>query len=54
MQYIRRLLQSGQLSGLKIGQLWPIYKQTLDSYLENAQQLTDQRFGPKWFIRELL
>jgi hypothetical protein len=44
----------GELSGLKVGQLWLIDKQTLDSYLENAQQLTDQRFGPKWFIRELL
>jgi hypothetical protein len=46
--------RAGQLSGLKVGQLWLIDKQTLDSSLENAQQLTDQRFGPKWFIRELL
>jgi excisionase family DNA binding protein len=46
-QYIRRLLRSGQLSGLKIGQLWFIDKQVFDSFIQKVTESGDQRFGPK-------
>ena len=47
LQYIRRLLRSGKLTGLKIGQVWLIEKSTFEAYLENATQATDRRFGPQ-------
>jgi excisionase family DNA binding protein len=46
-QYLRRLLRDGKLEGIKIGQLWLVEKGVLDSYIEAAQDKTDQRFGPK-------
>ena len=46
-QYLRRLLRTGKLEGIKIGQLWLVEKGVLDSYIELAQDATDQRFGPK-------
>jgi len=47
LQYLRRLLRSGKLTGLKIGQVWLIEKSTFEAYLENATQATDRRFGPQ-------
>ena len=47
LQYLRRLLRSGKLTGLKIGQVWLIEKSTFETYLEQATQATDQRFGPQ-------
>ena len=46
-QYLRRLLRTGKLAGIKIGQLWLVDKGTFDLYLKDAQVSTDQRFGPK-------
>ena len=46
-QYLRRLLRNGKLEGVKIGQIWLIEKGALDNYIEQAQDATDQRFGPK-------
>ena len=47
LQYLRRLLRNGKLAGIKIGQLWLVEKGNLDTYLADAQNATDQRFGPK-------
>lgn len=47
LQYLRRLLRSGRLSGLKVGQLWLIDKHAFDTYLDSAQVSQDRRFGPK-------
>jgi excisionase family DNA binding protein len=47
LQYIRRLLRSGKLTGLKIGQVWLIDKAIFDAYLERATEVIDRRFGPK-------
>jgi len=47
LQYLRRLLRSSKLLGLKVGQLWLIDKNSFDAYLENAQVSHDRRFGPK-------
>lgn len=46
IQYMRRLLRTGKLVGLKVGQVWLIDKETFDAYLEKAAQATDRRFGP--------
>ena len=46
-QYLRRLLRNGKIEGTKIGQLWLVDKGNFDLYLEQAQDATDQRFGPK-------
>ena len=47
LQYLRRLLRTGKLAGLKIGQVWLIDKSAFEGYLEKAVHATDRRFGPK-------
>ena len=47
LQYLRRLLRSSRLEGVKLGQMWLVDKGALDIYIEKAQDATDQRFGPK-------
>jgi len=47
LQYLRRLLRSGKLDGLKIGQLWLIDNATFEAYLEKVNEASDRRFGPK-------
>ena len=47
VQYLRRLLRDGRLVGMKLGQTWLIDKGTFETYLENAHQTSDKRFGPK-------
>ncbi|RJP50262.1 MAG: helix-turn-helix domain-containing protein [Anaerolineaceae bacterium] len=47
LQYLRRLLRNDKLEGIKIGQLWLVDKGALDAYIEQVQDATDQRFGPK-------
>ena len=46
LQYLRRLLRSGKLAGLKIGQVWLIDKSAFEAYLDRAVQATDRRFNP--------
>jgi len=38
---------NSKLEGIKIGQLWLVNKGALDLYIVQAQNVTDQRFGPK-------
>jgi len=47
MQYIRRLLRLGHLSGIKIGQIWLVEIDSLTDYLNYALESKDQRFSPK-------
>ncbi len=47
LQYLRHLLRTSKIEGIKIGQLWLVDKGALDIYIEKAQEATDQRFGPK-------
>jgi excisionase family DNA binding protein len=47
IQYLRRLLRSGALEGVKIGQMWLIDIESLETYLEHVEQTTDRRCGPK-------
>jgi excisionase family DNA binding protein len=47
VQYLRRLLRDGKLTGMKLGQTWLLDKSTFETYLESAHQTNDRRFGPK-------
>ena len=47
IQYLRRLLRSGKLEGIKIGQLWLIEMQSLEKYLQHLETTSDCRCGPK-------
>lgn len=46
-QYLRRLLRSGKLNGLRVGQSWLILIASLDDYLKLSNESTDRRFGSK-------
>jgi hypothetical protein len=50
MQYLRRLLRSGKLAGLKIGQGWLIDNSVFEAYHEKTLQATGRQFGPKKFV----
>jgi len=47
VQYLRRLLRDGRLSGMKLGQAWLIDKCMFEVYLKNANLTQDKRFGPR-------
>jgi excisionase family DNA binding protein len=47
-QYLRRLLRSGRLDGVKIGQVWLIKLASLEAHLHIGQTAQDRRFGPQW------
>jgi excisionase family DNA binding protein len=46
-QYLRRLLRSGELEGVKIGQMWLIDMESLEMYMEHVEQTSDRRCGPR-------
>ena len=47
IQYLRRILRSGVLKGVKIGQLWLIEMQSLEMYLQHVESTSDRRCGPR-------
>jgi hypothetical protein len=47
IQYLRRKLRSGALSGVKIGQMWLIDMESLENYINRAENTSDRRCGPK-------
>ena len=47
IQYLRRMLRSGALEGIKIGQIWLIDMESLLTYLEHVETTSDRRFGPR-------
>jgi excisionase family DNA binding protein len=47
IQYLRRMLRSGALSVVKIGQMWLIELDALDAYRNCAENTSDRRCGPK-------
>ena len=47
IQYLRRLLRSGALKGVKIGQMWLIDMGSLETYLHHVGTTTDRRCGPR-------
>ena len=47
IQYLRRMLRSGVLKGVKIGQLWLIEMESLETYLKQVESTSDRRCGPR-------
>jgi excisionase family DNA binding protein len=47
LQYLRRLLRSGKLQGVKIGQVWLIKINSLENYLSQNEDRRDRRCGPR-------
>lgn len=47
VQYLRRLLRSGGLGGLKIGQLWLIEMKAMEEFRGQSKRERDRRFGPR-------
>jgi excisionase family DNA binding protein len=52
-QYLRRLLRSGGLQGVKIGQVWLIKLASLEAHLDKGYASQDQRFGPQGIVSEV-
>jgi excisionase family DNA binding protein len=46
-QYLRRLLRSEKLDSVKVGQMWLIKLESLESFIKRAGQVTDRRLGPR-------
>ena len=46
-QYLRRLLRTGRLEGVKIGQVWLIRLASLEAHLRKVQMGQDRRYGPQ-------
>ena len=47
IQYLRRMLRSGVLEGIKIGQMWLIDMDALEAYLKHVERTSDRRCGPR-------
>ena len=47
IQYLRRMLSSGALRGIKIGQMWLIEMDALETYLQHVEATSDSRCEPK-------
>ncbi len=47
IQYLRRLLRSGALEGIKIGQIWLIEMESLEMYLHQVESTSDRRCGSR-------
>ena len=47
IQYLRRMLRSGALKGCKIGQMWLIEMDALETYLKRVKNTSDRRCGPR-------
>ena len=47
IQYLRRLLRSGKLEGIKIGQIWLIEMKSLETHLQHVENTSDRRCGPR-------
>ena len=47
IQYLQRKLRSGALEGVKIGQMWLIEMESLESYPQHVETTIDRRYGPR-------
>ena len=47
IQYLRRMLCSGVLEGIKVGQMWLIEMDVLEAYLKRVENVSDRRCGPR-------
>jgi len=49
LQYLRRLLRAGKITGIKIGQSWLIEYASLEAYFQMKTNSEDKRCGAKTF-----
>jgi hypothetical protein len=49
LQYIPRLLVSGAIEGVKVGQVWLVMVSSLNEYLNSIRRTSDRRFGPRLY-----
>ena len=49
IQYLRRMLRSGDLKDIKIGQMWLIEMGAQEEYLKHVETTSDRRYGSIWF-----
>jgi excisionase family DNA binding protein len=49
LQYLRRWLRAGKITGIKIGQVWLIEFDSLEAYIKLNTDSGDKRCGPKNF-----
>ena len=47
IQYLRRLLRSGTLAGIKIGPIWLIEMESLEMYLQHGETASDRLPGQR-------
>jgi len=47
VQYLRRMLRSGVLQGIKVGQMWLIEIDALETFLKRIENTSDRRCGPR-------
>ena len=47
VQYLRRLVRSGEVEGVKIGQMWLVDVASLEAYLKRVRNTDDRRYGPR-------
>ena len=47
IQYLRRMLRSGALRGIIIGQMWLVEMDALEAYLKHVENISDRRCGPR-------
>jgi len=47
LQYLRRLLRAGKITGIKIGQVWLVEFDSMEAYLRSKTISLDMRCGPK-------
>jgi len=47
LQYIRRLLNSGIIEGVRVGRVWLVKTASLDQYLKTVRTTDDRRYGPR-------
>jgi len=51
-QYLRRMLRTGRIDGLKVGSTWLINMSSIRTHLVQAEDAQDRRFGQRSPIRQ--
>jgi len=46
-EYIRRLIRDREIEARKFSIVWQVKRESLNSYIENAQSKDDKRYTPK-------
>lgn len=46
-QYLRRLMRTGTIEGVKVGQVWLARISSLEAYLKQVRRSGDRRYGPR-------